>query len=96
MTSELSSAIVATAILMAAAAAQTGGLHVADKKAALSPSTTAKPDMTLTQNRGYVVIPMRITWMQQGKKGGEAADFVVVPAKEGAEWRITSWTWTRR
>jgi len=156
MTSGLSSAIAATAIVMSAAAAQAGGLHVAEKKAALSPVHEfiadmnkgdmnsaaglftarndvtdefapfhwtgngfeawaadytkmvaaggftgvtlhpAKPDVTLTQDRGYVVVPMRITWMQQGKKGGEVGDFVVVLAKEGAEWRITSWTWTHR
>lgn len=156
MTSRLYNAIAATAIVMAAAAAQAGGLQVADRKAALAPvyafiadvnkgdmksaaslftarndvtdefapfhwtgngfeawladytkmaaagGFTAgtlhprKPDVTLTQDRGYVVMPMRITWLQRGKKGGEEGDFVVVLAKEGADWRITSWTWTRR
>lgn len=57
----------------------------------------AKPHIvTLTEDRGYVVLPMRITWLQKGKKGGEAGDFVVVLAKQGADWRIASWTWTRR
>jgi hypothetical protein len=41
-------------------------------------------------------MPMRTTWLQRGKKGGEVGNFVVVLAKAGTDWRITSWTWTRR
>ena len=54
----------------------------------------AKPHVTLSENRGYVVVPTRITWLKKGKKGGETGDFVVVLVKMGAEWRIASWTWT--
>jgi hypothetical protein len=56
----------------------------------------SKPYVSLSRNRGYVVLPMHITWLQRGKKGGEVGDLVVVLAKEGIHWRITSWTWTHR
>jgi hypothetical protein len=44
----------------------------------------------------YVVVPTVYSFKQKGKKAAENGYMTFALAQQGADWKIASWTWTRR
>ena len=44
----------------------------------------------------YVVVPTIYSFKQKGKKAAENGYLTFALAQQGSDWKIASWTWTRR
>ena len=43
----------------------------------------------------YVVVPLKITWMQKGKPGSETGLWTLIMRRMGTSWKITTASWAR-
>ena len=45
-------------------------------------------------NHAYVIFPSTYTFQQKGKTMRETGSMTFALVKQGAEWKITAWTWS--
>jgi hypothetical protein len=50
--------------------------------------------MSIAGDRGYVVLPSTYTFTRKGVKMRATGTITFALAREGADWKIATWTWT--
>jgi hypothetical protein len=56
----------------------------------------APSQFQLDGDSAYVVVPTVYSFLQKGKKTAENGYLTFAMAKQGSDWRIAGWAWTRR